>query len=91
MTDEEFYGQALDALRTAEQYLKDMIAGYQAELDQKLAFNLIVNCQSRRTQKVHNPVWFFQRHFSVTAYTGIQNERRKQLWQEMKSRVSVMN
>lgn len=47
MTDEEFYGRALCTLRTAEQYLKDMVAGYPAESDGKLAFNPIVNCQSR--------------------------------------------
>lgn len=47
MTDEEFYGRALDTLRTAEQYLKDMIAEYPAEPDSKLAFSPVVNCRSR--------------------------------------------
>lgn len=47
MTDEAFYGRALDTLRTAEQYLKDMIAGYPAEPDSKLAFSPVVNCRSR--------------------------------------------
>lgn len=31
MTDEEFYEQSLNTLRTAEQYLLEIIAGYREE------------------------------------------------------------
>lgn len=47
MTDEEFYGRTLCTLRTAEQYLKEIIAKYPVETDTKSAISPVVNCQSR--------------------------------------------
>ncbi len=47
MKDEEFYGQKLHTLKTAEQYLLGLIAGYPAALNVSLSDNPVMNCQSR--------------------------------------------
>lgn len=49
MTDEEFYEQSLNTLRTAEQYLLEIIAGYREEtaLDGTGFMQFVMNCQSR--------------------------------------------
>jgi len=47
MTDEEFYGQALCTLRTASQYLLQLIAKYPAALNVPLTGNPVINFQSR--------------------------------------------
>lgn len=49
MTDEEFYEQSLNTLRTAEQYLLEIIAGYREEtaLDGTGFMQSVMNCQSR--------------------------------------------
>lgn len=44
MTDEEFYGQALPALKTAEQYLLEMIAEYPGR---QASIRPVISCQSR--------------------------------------------
>lgn len=44
MTDEEFYGQALAALKTAEQYLLGMIAEYPGR---QTSIRPVISCQSR--------------------------------------------
>jgi len=47
MKDEEFYGQTLHTLKTAEQYLLELIARYPATLNVPLSDNPVMNCQSR--------------------------------------------
>lgn len=44
MTDEEFYGQALAVLKTAQRYLLDMIAEYPIR---QTAIRPVISCQSR--------------------------------------------
>jgi len=47
MTDEEFYGQALCTLRTAEQYLLEVIAKYSVESGIHQSASPVMKCQSR--------------------------------------------
>lgn len=47
MTEEEFYGEALDTLRAAEEYLLQMIEGCSSAADTGQLRNAVTSCQSR--------------------------------------------